>query len=76
MSGLVVMGVLVVAIGGLGWAWGLSALTRRPLRESAVLLAGLPLSTLVNVYVKAPLIALVAVLFVVPRPSRHRRPCR
>lgn len=68
MTGLAVMGAIVVVTAGAGWTWGLAALQRRPARDGAPILAGLPMSVLVNLYVKAPLVALVAVVFVV-QPS-------
>ncbi len=63
MNGLVAMGAVVVVTAAVGWALVLTAALGRPLSERALMIAGLPMSALVNVYVKAPLIALVAILF-------------
>ena len=62
MSGLIVMGVIVLVVGGIGWSWGLYALTRKSRWHVALIPVGLPMSAAVNLLVKAPLIMGVAAL--------------
>jgi hypothetical protein len=62
VNGLIVMGAIVLAVGGIGWAWGLYALTRKGRRFVALIPVGLPMSAAINLLVKAPLIVGVAAL--------------
>jgi hypothetical protein len=66
MNGLIVMGALVLVVGGIGWSWGLSALTRKDRRYVALIPVGLPMSAAVNLLVKAPLIMGIAALAGLP----------
>ena len=66
MSGLLIMGSIVLAVGGVGWAWGIYALTRNSRRYAVLIPVGLPMSTTVNLLVKAPLIMGVAAITGVP----------